>query len=244
MAVQRCLRVTAGWESALATKKPPAPKRSLARKTTRGSGRFARAAQGDQGEHPQRNRQERTRQYAVNVCRTQQSERNRQLACKPGSVWPRSPKATERGSHSSGTALARSLLQPTRMTGPETGWTLARPRHPYSVLLPVGFAVPSMSPCPRWALTPPFHPYSAKRSGLLSVALSLRSPSPDVIRHRISVEPGLSSPRGLSALAESGCPANWHALLKPARRSAPEKTAGFLSCQQGRSDQGDLDAPI
>ncbi len=87
--------------------------------------------------------------------------KNRQLACKPGSVWPRHPRATERGSHSSGTALARSLLQPTRMTGPETGWALARPRHPYSVLLPVGFAVPSMSPCPRWALTPPFHPYSA-----------------------------------------------------------------------------------
>ena len=179
MAVQRCLRVTAGWESALATKKPPAPKRSLARKTTRGSGRFARAAQGDQGEHPQRNRQERTRQYAVNVCRTQQSERNRQLACKPGSVWPRSPKATERGSHSSGTALARSLLQPTRMTGPETGWTLARPRHPYSVLLPVGFAVPSALPQTRCALTAPFHPCRGNTlrtaAVFLSVALSLSS---------------------------------------------------------------------
>jgi len=31
--------------------------------------------------------------------------------------------------------------------------------------------------------------------GLLSVALSLGLPPPDVIRHRISVEPGLSSPR-------------------------------------------------
>src|SRR5438270_10639598 len=30
--------------------------------------------------------------------------------------------------------------------------------------------------------------------GLLSVALSLESPPPDVIRHRVSVEPGLSSP--------------------------------------------------
>jgi hypothetical protein len=35
------------------------------------------------------------------------------------------------------------------------------------------------------------------------VALSLRSPSPDVIRHRVSVEPGLSS-----ALADSGRPAD------------------------------------
>ena len=34
----------------------------------------------------------------------------------------------------------------------------------------------------------------AVRGGLLSVALSLGSPPPDVIRHRISLEPGLSSP--------------------------------------------------
>ncbi len=40
---------------------------------------------------------------------------------------------------------------------------LRRSRHPYSVLLPVGFAVPSMLPCPRWALTPPFHPCLRKR---------------------------------------------------------------------------------
>jgi len=32
------------------------------------------------------------------------------------------------------------------------------PRHPYSVLLPVGFTVPSLLPATRWALTPPFHP--------------------------------------------------------------------------------------
>ncbi len=31
--------------------------------------------------------------------------------------------------------------------------------------------------------------------GLLSVALSLGSPPPGVTRHRVSVEPGLSSPR-------------------------------------------------
>ncbi len=34
---------------------------------------------------------------------------------------------------------------------------------------------------------------AAKAGGSISVALSLRSPSPDVIRHRASVEPGLSS---------------------------------------------------
>jgi hypothetical protein len=80
------------------------------------------------------------------------------------------------------------------------------PRHPYSVLLPVGLAVPLPLPVARWALTPPFHPYPAdfpvrrtngrpedRRGGLLSVALSLGSPPPAVNRHRVSMEPGLSS---------------------------------------------------
>ncbi len=35
------------------------------------------------------------------------------------------------------------------------------PRHPYSVLLPVGFAIPLPLPPTWWALTPPFHPYPA-----------------------------------------------------------------------------------
>src|SRR5688572_21601779 len=72
------------------------------------------------------------------------------------------------------------------------------PRRPYSVLLPVGFAVPSLLPEPRCALTAPFHPYlpdpKASAGGLLSVALSLGLPPPEVIRHRDSKEPGLSSP--------------------------------------------------
>jgi hypothetical protein len=68
---------------------------------------------------------------------------------------------------------------------------------PYSVLLPVGFAVPSPLPGPRCALTAPFHPHPAARKrhgGLLSVALSLGSPPPGITRHRIPMEPGLSSP--------------------------------------------------
>jgi hypothetical protein len=35
------------------------------------------------------------------------------------------------------------------------------------------------------------------RGGMISVALSLGSPQPDVIRHRSSLEPGLSSPAWL-----------------------------------------------
>lgn len=66
----------------------------------------------------------------------------------------------------------------------------------YSVLLPVGFAVPPLLPAERCALTAPFHPYLQpvpwfpmirnQEGGLFSVALSLRSPSPVVNRHRSS----------------------------------------------------------
>ena len=49
----------------------------------------------------------------------------------------------------------------------------------------------TFSPLPAgWVLTDP-----APAGGLFSVALSLGSPPPGVTRHRVSVEPGLSSPR-------------------------------------------------
>jgi len=60
------------------------------------------------------------------------------------------------------------------------------------------------------------------------VALSLRSPSPDVIRHRVSVEPGLSSPYRLSALVKRGCPANWHGSLSGDAKRMPLKYRGSL----------------
>ena len=62
----------------------------------------------------------------------------------------------------------------------------------YLVLLPAGFTLPLPLPAARCALTAPFT--LTLSGGLLSVALSLESPPPDVIRHRASVEPGLSSP--------------------------------------------------
>ncbi|CAK7256801.1 protein of unknown function [Shinella sp. WSC3-e] len=68
---------------------------------------------------------------------------------------------------------------------------------------------------------PTLSPLPSGEGGLLSVALSLGSPPPDVIRHRVSVEPGLSSPCGLSALARRGCPANWQALTNRYGRERP-----------------------
>ena len=81
-----------------------------------------------------------------------------------------------RGGHSSGTAVAGRLKQSTRATSPETGLRRERRCRPYSILLPVGFAVPSALPRPRCALTAPFHPDRRDEpgGGLLSVALSLR----------------------------------------------------------------------
>src|ERR1700677_1167189 len=123
-----------------------------------------------------------------------------QPACKPGFVGHRRLAQTIRDGHSSGTTFARCLEQPTRtasLTSPCGVFACANsPRcRPYSVLLPVWFAMPFPSPDPRCALTAPFHPYLFRRGGgSFSVALSLGSPPPDVIRHRMSMEPGLSSP--------------------------------------------------
>jgi hypothetical protein len=86
-----------------------------------------------------------------------------QLACKPGSVWrvapPRRPflcdaacagrRATNPGGGSRSHLDAELPRQPCR---------------PYSVLLPVGFAVPLTLPQARCALTAPFHPYRREAS--------------------------------------------------------------------------------
>ncbi len=92
-----------------------------------------------------------------------------------------------RDGHSSGTPVARRIKQPTRMTGPDRPRLIAS-RHSYSVLLPVGFAVPLPSPETRCALTAPFHPYhgqyATRRGGLFSVALSLRLARPAPVNPR------------------------------------------------------------
>ncbi len=138
------------------------------------------------------------------VCLTRAS-RTYQPACKPGSGGHRVLAHTIRDGHSSGTTFARRLVQPTRTAGPTRPCDVIAEANlsrccPYSVLLPVGFTVPSPLPETRCALTAPFHPYLPRREGgSFSVALSLGSPPPDVIRHRMSMEPGLSSPESLSA---------------------------------------------
>src|SRR3954454_18346188 len=52
----------------------------------------------------------------------------------------------------------------------------------------------TLSPLPRL--------YATHRGGLLSVAVSVGSRPPDVIRHRMSMEPGLSSPATFGCLPD------------------------------------------
>ncbi|MEP3673307.1 MAG: hypothetical protein ABJM86_10175 [Hyphomicrobiales bacterium] len=50
--------------------------------------------------------------------------KKRQLACKPGFVWP--VVANKRGNHSSWCLVAKTLTQPTRTTGLETALHLLK----------------------------------------------------------------------------------------------------------------------
>ncbi len=62
-------------------------------------------------------------------------------------------------------------------------------------LLPMRLAMRLLLPEARWSLTPPFHPYPSRTGGLFSVALSLRSPWADVIRHRALWSPEVPQPQ-------------------------------------------------
>jgi len=132
-----------------------------------------------------------------------------QTACKPGSVPALRPGMTIH--------LGRPLPDASRdLPG-------RRRENPPGDGLSAGSPVVPMRSCSRWGLPCRFrcrsrgallpHPFTLagpRVGGLLSVALSLGSPPPDVIRHRVLVEPGLSSPgAGRKTGAEGGHPAVW-----------------------------------
>jgi hypothetical protein len=120
-------------------------------------------------------------------------------------------------------------------------------RRPYSVLLPVGFTLPPLLPGARCAFAAPFRPCLRGAAwlprggpcgpcagGLFSVALSLGSPPPAVSRHRIPVEPGLSSvalrrqrPSGRLAWGEMR---GWGWVRQAVVRGASTARAAGLSC--------------
>ena len=120
-----------------------------------------------------------------------------QPACKPGSVWPAANRG--RDSHSSCTPVARRIKQPTRMTGLD-GPEACAPTSFLFGLAPGGVCLAAsvagnavrsyrtVSPLPRLKRNTP------RRSVLCGTVPGGSDPPPDVIRHRLSVEPGLSSP--------------------------------------------------
>ncbi len=83
-----------------------------------------------------------------------------QPACKPGSVRPARPRGL-----ADVTAIPLGRPLPTASSnqpgwrGRKTGPSPRGLRHPYSVLLPAGLAMPLPLPEARCALTAPFHPY-------------------------------------------------------------------------------------
>ena len=81
-------------------------------------------------------------------------------ACKPDSVPGFPPSMTI---HPGRALLHNSSCQPGPLGHGRTCGMIGRgqtsARGPYSALLPVGLAMPSLLPGTRWALAPPFHPY-------------------------------------------------------------------------------------
>ena len=146
-----------------------------------------------------------------------------QAAYKPGSV-PAAEAASD--GHSSGTPVTGRFARPTRTTSPETGFPAAAGASSLLGLAPGGVyrAVPVAEAAVR-----PYRTLSPSPAGLalagrlLSVALSLGSPPPGITRHRVSVEPGLSSPGGHPG---SGHPATWPKL------DVGPGTGGFKRLQQ------------
>ncbi len=124
----------------------------------------------------------------------QHQQEKRQSACKPGSVGP-GPRAARTWRP----FIWDDRCRPPLATNPdgelENALRRGRPRLAVPIRFCSRWGLPCRSALPRsrCALTAPFHPCHS-RGGLLSVALSLGSPPPDVIRHRVSMEPGLSSP--------------------------------------------------
>ena len=161
---------------------------------------------------------------ARSAAKPQNSVKNRcQTACKPGSVPRARPEAM--AIHLGRPSPGASRDPPRRRRGNPRGQ--AKPGRPpllglapggvYRAAAVAGSAVRSyrtLSPLPVVA--------EARAGGLLSAALSLGFPPPGVTRHRVSMEPGLSSPgrresKPEAAIRPSG-PVYLRAAVRPVNR--------------------------
>src|ERR1700746_1315552 len=112
-------------------------------------------------------------------------------------------QARKRDGHSSRTPVTRRLQQPTRTAVLDIDLRLQAVARQSPVPSLFGFAPGGVCHAARVAagavrsyrtFSPLPQQYATRRGGMFSVALSLGSRPPDVIRHRLSMEPGLSSP--------------------------------------------------
>ena len=126
-----------------------------------------------------------------------------QPACKPGFVWRavsrarwpflwdgrcRPPRATNPGNGSGDGSKDSSAEK--RLASPLFGFAPGGACHAAHVAMRAVRSYRTVSPLPC--------------GGLFSVALSLGLPPPEVIRHRVSVEPGLSSTAKAAAIRPAG----------------------------------------
>jgi hypothetical protein len=159
----------------------------------------------------------------------------RQPACKPGSVRrrskPRRVTTIPLGRRLPG-ASGNLPGRPDPDTDPATPPACANgaPRRPYSVLLPVGFALPLRLPATRCALTAPFHPCRGmprrfvlcgtfpEIRPLARISLAGRYPAPHVHGARTFLPGNLSVPAGAAVQPTDG-----------------KSNGGGGACRQGRA---------
>ncbi len=178
-------------------------------------------------------------------CRASRQEKaQRQPACKPGSVGPGLPGVT--AIPLGRLSPAASSNQPGRL-GPELpalagatslfGLAPGGACHARPVAGPAVRSYRTFSPLPHADVRRP------RPGGSFSVALSLGSPPPDVIRRRCSVEPGLSSTpkrRGRPADWRGGCAAERRLKSSPRHQHLGAGAVGAVRAAHARGAQSAL----
>ena len=159
-----------------------------------------------------------------------------QAACKPGSVpgtnaggWPflwdpcrHEPRATDPDDRP-GNQPAPTF---SRTPGPSSLLGLA----PGGVYRAADVAADAVRSCRTLSPLPAGWPKPTPAGGLLSVALSLGSPPPGVTRHRVPVEPGLSSPASPAGAAiRPSAPRTYLIPRSPARKAATASARPMLA---------------
>ena len=158
-----------------------------------------------------------------------------------------SPARRPGDGHSSGTRVATGLARPTRATGSGTSLRATPSRAPTpspllglapgGVYRAVDVAVGAVRPYRTLSPLPTDRPEPAPAGGLLSVALSLGSPPPGVTRHRVPVEPGLSSPAAKAGAAIRPPDAAFYVVAGSFAHKAATATSRPIVCSSSAPSQ-------